>query len=157
MRARKKTLTVISCVAIVGAAVAVLFAESGQVRAQTEPGADDAVKVGTYDQQSAFMQYPGREKLVEAYQEAQKENGQDQATQQRLQKIQQEVIEDFRSDVSEVVPDVAEEAGVQVIATGVKYTADDISTRDVTPEIVEAIGGDPEALEQPGPVGAEQE
>jgi len=143
----------------VAAIAVVALAVTSFAGLQAQDNGKDAkvAQVGTYDMQMAFQQYPGREELMKTYQsvrsemsKAQKEGDQKKAKeiQQKLQKKQQEIIEKFRSDVEKAVPKVAKSTGVKVVAMQVVYTAEGINTKDITPQIVEKIGGDPEAVKQ---------
>ena len=150
-------LIAVAAIAVVALAVTSFARLQAQDKSGSDGKAAEVAQVGTYDMQMAFQQYPGREELMKIYQsvksemsKAQKEGDQEKAReiQQKLQKKQQEIIEKFRSDVEKAVPKVANSTGVKVVAVQVVYTADGVNTRDITPQIVEEIGGDPEAVKQ---------
>lgn len=132
---------------IVAALTALLLLVSPQLRAED-------LQVGTYKPQTVFEQSPGRAQLMQAVQSAQKamqeiqksgNRQKAQKVQQDFQKKQQQIIQQFEKTVKEALPGVAEETGVQIIAARVEYVAEGITTTDLTPEIVKAIGGTPKA------------
>jgi Skp family chaperone for outer membrane proteins len=141
--------------------VALAITSLGQLRAQNQSGSDGnaskVAQVGTYDRQKAFRQYPGRKDLMDAFtsarsqmSKAQQEGNQKKIKeiQQNLQKKQTEIVKKFQKDVKKALPDVADKAKVKVVAVDVVYTADDVNTKDITSDIVKAIGGDPEKMNQ---------
>lgn len=116
---------------------------------QAQDDAASAVAVGTYDPQqvaqaSGFEQKMMQEMqgLQERAQTAQQEG--DQATlqqvQQEAQQIQQDATSRLIADIEAVMPQVAASEGVQVIATEVTYTAEGVSTTDVTQSVIDAMG-----------------
>lgn len=151
----RKNRTRVVGVFVAGAAilaVALTITWAGGVNAQELPrpeaGRQAVVQVGTYEPQRAFEQYPGGQRLIEAYQAAQadmvkaQEAGDERALeqiQQQLQQTQQEVIGQFERDVEALLPDVARAAQVQVIALDVVYTAKGVNTKDVTPQVARGL------------------
>ncbi|MFP4027755.1 MAG: hypothetical protein ACLFWL_08200 [Candidatus Brocadiia bacterium] len=127
-----------------------VLAIAGATHVRAE-GADNAkTVVGIYEPQRAFQQYPGRAKLMKAYQSVQKdmakarEEGDQQKTQQlqqQLQQKQEEVIEEFENKVEKALPTIARKEELKLVATEVVYTADNVETKDVTTAVMEAIGG----------------
>lgn len=165
LRTAHRKFKALVAVVIVATAV-VVIASSTPLRAQMAPagqGEEEASEqeqegdpiVGTYNPQKVFQQYPGREKLMKLHQEAQSEmqGEQDQEKaqklQQELQQEQQKIIGEFQDEVKDKLPGVADEAGVKVIAMEVQYTDDDIASQDLTDAVIEAIGGDPDAAQEP--------
>jgi Skp family chaperone for outer membrane proteins len=129
-----------------------MFLVSGRLGAD-EKQAAEGLQVGTYTPQKIFQQSGGGAKLMEARRDAQKQaqEAQKNGDQKKLQKLQQDyrkkqmaIIQDFQKQVKAVLPEVAEKTGVEVIAAQVQYTAEGISTRDVTKQIVKALGDRPE-------------
>lgn len=106
------------------------------------------ISIGTYDPQqvatAAGVQQMMMERMSGLQQRAQaaQQSG-DQAAmqqiQQEAQQIQQEVFETFSTDVESVLPGVADETGVSVIATEVGFTAEGVTTVDVTEQVVAAL------------------
>jgi hypothetical protein len=138
---------------IVAALTALVLLVSPQLGAKDKDVAE-GLQVGTYQPQKVFEQSPGRAKLMQAVQSAQKsmqeiqksgDRQKAQKVQQDFQKKQQQIIQKFEKTVQKALPDVAEETGVQIIAARVEYVAEGITTTDLTPEIVKAIGGTPKA------------
>ena len=129
-----------------------MFLVSGRLHADQEK-APEGLQVGTYAPQEVFQQSGGGAELMKARQDVQKQAqaAQKNGDRKKLQKIQQdyrkkqmEIIQGFQDKVKEVLPEVAEKTGVEVIAPQVQYATEGIGTTDITPEIVKALGGSPE-------------
>ncbi|MEX0744422.1 MAG: hypothetical protein WD118_02370 [Phycisphaeraceae bacterium] len=125
---------------------------------QAQQGEGGEVRIGTYQPEQVFSSFHGREALMQDFQElqmqaqqAQQQGDQEQLMQlqQQLQQAQQEIIGTFESAVEEAMPEVAEQAGVQVVAIEVVYTAEGIESQDVTTELIEKIN---EGHEAPEPI-----
>lgn len=136
----------------VTAAVA-MFAEHSRAQLQTLPGQTPpttgeqppVVRVGTYNPQAAFEAHPAQEELMEAFNQVQTQmmQAQEAGDQQQMQQLQQgyeqkrnQIVERFQREVNEVLPVVAEAAGIKVVALQVVYSADDAQVRDLTPHLV---------------------
>ncbi|MEX0655625.1 MAG: OmpH family outer membrane protein [Phycisphaeraceae bacterium] len=150
---RRGLLGGLMAVALAAGAAVVTTPSVGQAQ---EAGGD--LRVGTYDPEQVFGAYHGREAFMQQFQElqteaqaAQQEGNQEQLMQiqQQLQQAQQEVIETFQGDVEEVMPDVAEDAGVQIVAVEVVYTAEGINSEDVTNQVIEKLN---EGHDAPEPI-----
>lgn len=139
---RKPALTV---AALALALAAVLLAPAADVSAQDDGG----IVVGTYQaqqvaqavgfQQQIMQQMQG---LQQRAQEAQ-QSGDQQAMQQiqmEAQQIQQDATAELLADIEAVLPQVAEETGATIIATDVTWSADSVTTEDVTQAIIDAMG-----------------
>lgn len=118
--------------------------------AQEEPKAERevAVEIGTYKPEEVFQSHPLQEKLAEASQRARAElqQAQEAEDEQQMQQIQQDyqeaqsqLVEAFHRDVDESLPEAAAAAGVQVIATEIVYTAENVGTKDITPDLIKVI------------------
>ncbi len=115
-------------------------------------GNREAVQVGTFQPQSAFERYHRAEELSQQMQELQMEMQQAQQEgdqqrmmelQQRMQQMQNEVVEQFYDDLDRSMPEIAEEANVQIVAVDVVYTDPSIGeARDLTEKVVEHLNGD---------------
>lgn len=155
---RKSALTV---AALTLALVAVLLVPAAGVSAQDD-GA--GIVVGTYQaqqvaqavgfQQQVMQQMQG---LQQRAQEAQ-QSGDQQAMQQiqmEAQQIQQDAAAKLLAEIESVMPQVAEQTGASIIATDVTWSAEDVTTEDVTQAIIDAmdVGGDDAAAET-GDTGA---
>ncbi len=115
---------------------------------EEEPPAPDALQVGTYDPDVAFRRHPVQQTLQMALRTAQSEmaRAQQAGDQMLMQQVQQQyertanmAIQEFQQDVTRVLPEVAAEAGVKVIATDVVYSADDVHISDITPQVIDAM------------------
>lgn len=121
---------------------------------QLEAAENGELVVGTYKPQQVFQQSEGQQELMEAFQEAQgsMQAAQEEGDQQKMQKLQsdmrekqEEIIGKFQDELEKVLPEVADATGVDIIAQGVEYTADDIDEKDVTDDVIKAMGGDPDS------------
>lgn len=131
-----------------------------QISEGIQPEPEPVVQAGTYDPEQAFAQYPGREKLMETYQsalpalqKAQQEGDEKKALQlqQELSQKRDQIVKKFQNDVQQALPDIAKATGVQLVALQVVYTGEGVKTKDITPQVVEAIGGDPDEQTLPVP------
>ena len=132
------------------------------VKAQDDGSA--TITAGTYSPQAVAEQIGLQQKLMaemgqfQGRMQAAQQEGDQQAMQQiqmEAQQIQETIIGEFETDLEAAMPGVAEEAGVQMIAMEISWTAPGIETKDVTGELVEALGGAaepaaPPALTLPG-------
>ena len=127
-----------------------LIGPSTDVQAQErqERAAPPAMKVGIYDQQALFEQYPGSQELMQFYQRVQQQmqeavqNGDQQRIQQLQQSAEQkqkEVVDAFHEAVEEALPKVANEANVKVVALQVVYTADSVQETNLTRPLAAAL------------------
>lgn len=137
LRSPSRRLTVLALAALL---VGGLFV-AGAAQAQD-------ITVGTYDPEQVAMAAGVQQMMMERMsglqqraQTAQQTGDQAamQQIQQEAQQIQQEIFETFSSDVESVLPGVADETGVSVIATEVGFTAEGVTTQDVTEQVVAAI------------------
>jgi len=146
------TFTTAKIVLLLGAIALTLgiFLPAGQLDASEARG---TIAVGAFDQEKAFESYPGREELVKVYtaaqqsmQEAQQKGNQEtlEQIQLELQRKQQQIVGQFHDDIGKALPGVAEQLGLKVIALNIVYAAEGIETRDVTLDVIEAIGGEPQ-------------
>lgn len=106
------------------------------------------LQVGTYDVEATFQQHPAQKELEKASQtaQAQMQAAQQEGDQQKLQQIQQQfqqtrsqVVEKFYRDVNKAMPTVAKAADVKVVAAEVSYTAKDVETKDITPQLIKVF------------------
>lgn len=110
--------------------------------------AKDVLKIGTYNPQAVFDQHPLKDKLMKQYGTIQKatQKAQKEGDQQKVMKLQQQfeqqrnqIIEKFHSDVDKAIPAIAKKNGIKVIALEISYTADDIATKNVTKQLMNAF------------------
>lgn len=138
-------------------AAVILLAGHYSAHAQGQPGnvppQKDTTKIGTYDKQQAFQNHPAKEKLNNArrqaqtdMQKAQKEGNQQkmQAAQQQYQKKQEKMLQEFEQDISEEVPEIAKESGLDAVAREVVYTAKEVKTKDITSQLVKSFNEEKE-------------
>lgn len=135
---------------IAGLVIASSFRVNSHANAQqTEEQADNAtLKVGVYDAQALFQQSPDGKELMEYYENLQQEiqKAQQAGDQMKIQQLQQEaekkrteVVENFHKSVDEILPDVADDAGIKVVAVQVIYTADEVQTENLTRALADAM------------------
>lgn len=140
------TMTV-GVLAACGLALA-LFAGGFSQAAATQDD-HDTMRLGTYEPQRAFQQYHGMQdfnqqmqRLQQQAQEAQQQGDQQRMMQiqQEMQQLQNQVVEQFHSDVENVIPKVAENAGVQLVAIDIVYAADDLGEpHDLTDQLIQQV------------------
>lgn len=116
---------------------------------EADAESDAAIVVGTYTPRLAFQEHPAQEDLQKAAEAAQRQMQQaqqDGGDQQKMQQIQQQyehkrtqAVEQYQRDVDKVIPDVAEAANVKVVTLEVVYMADDVETKDITPDVIDAF------------------
>lgn len=133
-------------------AAAILLAGHYSAQAQGQPvnvpPDKDAFKIGTYDKMQAFQKHPAQAELKKIerqantdMQKAQKQGDQQKMreAQQQYQQKRQQVLQKFEQDVSEAVPEIAKEAGLEAVALDVVYTKNDVKTKDITPELINSF------------------
>lgn len=143
-----------------GALAAVAIAALGLSVATTQGWAQDEaeaeISVGTYDPEQVFNAYPDRQEMMDQITElqGQMQQAQQQQDQERMMQLQQqaqqyqtEAIEKFQGDVEAALPGVAEAHGLDLVAIEVSWSRDGVGTEDVTTELIEELGGDPEPAE----------
>jgi len=144
--------------AIAGCGLAVALFAGGFSQAAATLDEHDEVRIGTYEPQLAFQQYHGmrefnqrNEELQREAQEAQQEGDQQRLMQiqQELQQLQGQVIEQFYNDVEQVIPKVAENAGVKIVAIEIAYADEKFGDpKDITEKLIRKVnenaGGEPE-------------
>lgn len=101
-------------------------------------------EIGTYDPQKVFQKHPRYKELVTAMmvvRKAQEDGDQNTAmeAQRAFEQKRVEIGQEYQKDVSEVLPDAAEAAGVDAIAIQVPFTSEDTEPRDVTPTLSKAL------------------
>ena len=151
MRKARTLTAVLAAVAVAGAAAVTL---NTNVAAQAEESAasgNASITVGTYKPRQAFQAYPGRSESMKKLQDMQsqaqqaQQNGDQQKLQQLSQSMQQEqqrIVQKFREDVDKVMPKVAKESGVDLVAMEVVYQGDGVQTKDLTKQVVSQLGGE---------------
>lgn len=125
------------------------FLAGSALLAQTGEAAE--IVVGTYQpqevaqavglQQQMMQDMQGLQQRMQTAQEAG-----DQAAMQQIQaeaqQIQENAADEFLADVEGVMAQVAEETGATIIATDVTYTAPGVATKDVTGDVIAALGAE---------------
>lgn len=112
---------------------------------------ETSASIGTYQPQAAFEAYPPREEMLKNMQQIQVQMQEAQqaqdaertaALQQQAQQMQNATINRFYKDVERVLPDIAEESNLEVIALQVVYRDPGVAVQDVTAEVAEALQAD---------------
>ncbi|MFO7905040.1 MAG: hypothetical protein R6U98_20415 [Pirellulaceae bacterium] len=62
-----------------------------------------------------------------------------QQIQQQFEQSRGQAIQQFEQDISQLLPEIADEAGVQVVAMEIVYKADNVKTIDITPRVKEGL------------------
>jgi Skp family chaperone for outer membrane proteins len=126
-----------------------VIAMGSSFTAQKVQAAETEIMVGTYDEQQIFLQHPSLKELQDAQMKARQDlqEAQENDDQEKSQQIymdfsrkQQEIIQNFQDVVAKALPEVAENTGVQVIATQVKYATEGVKVKDITSDVMKAIG-----------------
>lgn len=135
------------------------FVAGSDLLAQSEPSAE--IVVGTYQPEQVAQAVGLQQKMMQDMQglQARMQQAQqagDQAAMQQIQaeaqQIQQNAADEFLADVEGVMAQVAEETGATIIATDVTYTAAGVATKDVTEDVIAALGVEaPSTDPAPGP------
>jgi septum formation topological specificity factor MinE len=137
--------------------VAVLLTVAGLAVAQQSnqrqqlgeaPSEGEPLQIGTYQPQQVFRTYHGREAFMnqlqrwqEQMQSAQEAGDRQQIVDVRrqMEQRQQEVVQQFREDISQVMPEVAEQAGVDLVVVQVDFKQPAMRTQDVTDQVSAAL------------------
>lgn len=134
-----------------GVAIAALLgvlATQSRVTAQDEGSA--AMVVGSYNPQQIAQQVGLQQQLMAEMStlEERMMNAQQEGDQQAMQQIQMEaeqiqgnIISKFEEDLDAAMAGIADDAGVQMIAIEIAWTAPGVETKDLTQDFVEAMGG----------------
>jgi len=130
------------------AAMLGVLAAQPMVKAQDDGAA--SIVAGSYNPQSIAQQIGLEQQLMaemgglqQRMMEAQQNGDQDamQQIQIEAQQIQEDIVGKFETDMEAAMPEVAAEAGVQMIAIEISWTAPGVETKDITQDIVDALGG----------------
>ena len=125
----------------------VLLSPGTGLGAQEESRPRD-LAVGTYRPGEVVRVLGFQEKVRERFQglhenmeEARQEGNQEAVRdiQSEVHRARQEARSDLLSRIEGVIPEVAETTGVLVVAVELEYTAPEVTTRDITREIVDAL------------------
>lgn len=124
------------------------------------------LQIGIYNPQQTFNMYYGTQNLRKQIQQLQTEK---KMTQEQLQQMvkqkQQQLIQQFQNDLRKVVPQLAKDANVPVIAIQVVYREPSVEIKDLTAELANKInqlaeqtgkGKEQPVLKQPLLPGTEQ-
>lgn len=124
-----------------------------------EEGVEEAaIAVGTYQQEAAFQNYHRTEELMAFAQELEAEamEAQQAGDQQKLMDLQAQMqqrqnatIESFFNDIERILPDLARQQNVQVVAVEIQYLAPDIESKDITDLLVEQLNADVQVEDAP--------
>lgn len=138
---------------------------------QAQQAENNGIRIGTFDPERVFQQYHGINELIALSQrlQAEAQQAQMQGNQQRLMELQMEmqegqmrVINQFQEDVQRLVPDIARENDIKIVAVEITYIADEYGEpEDISRKLVEKLnaeapqtegmeGMDPFTPSQPG-------
>ncbi len=152
--------SILAAIAGVGLIAGATHAQDFQVpEAPAAPG-ENSVRIGTFNAQAVYAQYPGQQaaqqelealqaQLQEAAQAQDHQRAQE--IQQQAQQVQDNTVQEFFQTVRTVLPDVAAEAGVQVVAQQIEFTASGVEEVDLTRAVSDAVSeASPAQQETPG-------
>jgi len=98
------------------------------------------LQIGTYNPQQVFNMYYGTQNLRKQIQQLQTEN---KMTQEQLQQMvkqeEQQLIQQFQNDLRKVIPQLAKDANVPIIAVQVVYRQPSVEIKDLTAKLVNNI------------------
>lgn len=141
-----------SIVAVVAGAVALggVAAIAVDTAQPVHAQADSDIRVGVYDPQAVFNQTPLQEELLRTRDQisGQMQQAQQQGDQESMQQLQAEfqaeqsrIVGAFEQELERVLPGLAEERDITVVAVDVVYTADRVAVDDLTGDLATALGG----------------
>lgn len=147
------------------AAAAVLLLASALLALGPPAGAEaqssPELLVGTFEPQQVARAVGYRQRLVEGMQglqeridKAREENDEEAMAQIQAEarRIEQDTANDLVAEIQAILPEVAESTGARVIATGLGYAAPEVTTRDITDEVIGALTAEssPSPTPEPG-------
>ncbi len=98
------------------------------------------LQIGTCDPQQAFNMFYGTQNLRKQIQQLQTEKKMTQEQiQQMVKQEQQQLIQQFQSDLRKVIPQLAQDANVPVIAIQVVYREPSVEIKNLSAELVDKI------------------
>lgn len=109
------------------------------------------IRLGVYDLEQVYQNYPGTEGLEQDMQAIQREaqSAQQEQNQQRLQELQQEAqelqqetLQRFQADVENASSQVAEDNNVAAIVVEVVHYGDDVELVDLTREVIDQLSNE---------------
>ena len=116
--------------------------------AQDSGSGDGEITVGTYDMRAIFQAYDGRQEFMQRAQEIQQQAqaAQQAGDRQKLQQLQQQMQQEqqkmgmqLTEAIDDIIANVAEEQGLEVVVNEVLYSVDAVTTKDVTDAIIEEV------------------
>lgn len=131
---------------LIAAVMAVAVIAGGQY-AQAQDESEELV-VGTYDIQQVFQRHPAQTKLqeLESTTQAEIQKAQQAGNVQKTQQLQQQyeqqrgqIIWDFQTKVNQIIEEAAKSADVKVVASEFAYIAEDVTEKDITPDLVKVM------------------
>jgi Skp family chaperone for outer membrane proteins len=153
--------TILFCCAVAGLAMLAAGLATAAEPTGAAGGQGATMTVGTYDMQQIFQSFEGRTAFMQRAQEIQRQAqaAQQAGDQQKLQQLQQQMMQarqqmgvQLQKAVDDVIADVAEQQGVEVVASEVLYSAPSVETKNVTQAIIaEMNGGSGGAQPAPSP------
>jgi hypothetical protein len=128
------------------------------VHAQDTP--DLTIRVATYEPQTVFSQSHLQNELLQssqrisaAMEQAQQQGDQDAMQQLQLQfrSEQERIVGEFEDGLKEIMPAIAREEGLQLVAVDVIYQQDNVQTRDITQDVVQKMNANAPEGSAPAP------
>lgn len=148
--ANPRLATIVIALSVLALATAALPAG---LQAQEEAA---GLVIGTYQPSQVAQSVGFQQRMMQKMQglqarmqQAQEEGDQEamQQIQSEAQQAQQDATNELLADIEAVMPQVAGETGVQVVAVNVTYTADGVTTKDITQDIVNAMSAEEESAQ----------
>jgi hypothetical protein len=98
------------------------------------------LQIGTCQPRRAFNMYYGTQNLRKQIQKLQSEEEMSQEQlQQTMQEEQQQLIQQFQRDLKQVMPQLAQDANVPVIAIQVVYRKPSVEIKDLTADLIKKM------------------
>lgn len=136
--------------------------QAAEERKKDADGKEDRMRVGVYHPQQVFTSSKLGERMQRDFEEIHRElqSAQQEGDQQRMEQLQmraqqaqQQLIASFEQNIERIIPRVAREEEVQLVAMEILYAAEEVETRDLTEAVVKhldaAMADDPERPQEP--------
>lgn len=147
--------------ALAGSVLTIALFGGGLSQAAAALDEHEKLRLGTYLPQRAFEQFHGMQdfndrvqRIQQQMQEAQQEGDQQRMTQlqQEIQQLQNQIVEQFHAEVEEVMPAVADDAGVELVAIEIAYAGDQFDKpKDITDKLIDKLNEEAGADTEPEP------
>jgi hypothetical protein len=164
IRSWKSIVTGGAAAAALAIAVGTLSPALAQNEGSSGSASDAQVMVGTFNQQQVIQPYQQhlQQRMMKIRKEIQSQ-GQGQNQQQRRQQMmqaqkkmkkeQQKIQKRYQADLKKIMPQVAENANVELIVPSVTYKTDKVGTKDVTQQVRKRLKKVAPKTQTPSPQG----